>query len=665
MKEPAENFSQNNKSWKYSSEQFEDIEILRYKVPGFDRLTLKEKELVYYLYNAALCGREIFYDQNYKHNLKIKRTLEAVIKTYNGSRDSDDFNKFMVYVKRFWYSNGIHHSYSAKKILPEFSQDYFKYLLENSDVKAFPLNEGETLQQLLEELKSIIFNPAIDSQKVNLDKDADVIKTSCNNFYENISQKEVEDFYNDKDESDNKEPVSHGLNSKLIKEDGRITEKVWKVGGMYSSAIEQIVKWLEKAAGAAENDNQKAALVKLAEFYKTGSLNSFDEYNVLWLKDKDSVIDTVNGFIEVYGDPLGYKGSFEGIVSIIDYEGTKRINTISRHAQWFEDNSPIDEKFKKKNVKGISGKAINVVVESGDASPSTPIGINLPNANWIREKYGSKSVNLGNIVYSYFMAEPERLIREFAYSEEEVQLAEKYSAHADNIHTDLHEVIGHGSGQILTGIGSPRQTLKNYASTIEEARADLVALYYLPDNKLVEIDVMPNLDAAKAGYNKYIRNGLFVQLAKIEIGDNLEESHMRNRQLICKWAFEKGEDEYVIEKKIKDGKTYFVINDYLKLRSLFGDLLKEVQRITSEGDFEAAKNLVETYGVKIELELHKEVKERYNKLNIPPYKGFINPVLNPVYKEGKLVDVEIEYPDNFTEQMLYYAEKYSFLPDKN
>ncbi len=665
MKEQSENFSHNDKSWNYSSERFEDIEILRYKVPGFNRLSLKEKELLYYLYNAALCGREIFYDQNYKHNLRIKRTLEAIVKTFKGNRDSDDFKKYMVYVKKFWFSNGIHHCYSAKKILPDFSQDYFKFLLENSNVKDFPLGEGETLQHLFKELVPVIFNPEVDAQKINLDKDADVIKTSCNNFYENISQKEVEDFYNDKDRPESEEPVSLGLNSKLVKEDGRITEKVWKIGGMYSDAIEQIGKWLEKSAGAAENENQKAAFIKLAEYYKTGCLSSFDEYNILWLKDKDSVIDTVNGFIEVYGDPLGYKGSFEGIVSIKDFEGTKRINTISKNAQWFEVNSPIDEKFKKKNVNGISGKAINVVVESGDASPSTPIGINLPNANWIREKYGSKSVNLGNIVYAYFMAEPENLVREFAYSEEEVLLAEKFAAHADNIHTDLHEVIGHGSGQILPGVGSPRQTLKNYASTIEETRADLVALYYLPDNKLVELGVMPVFDAAKAGYNKYIRNGLFVQLARIEVGDNLEEAHMRNRQLICKWVCEKGKAENVIEKKIKDGKTFFVINDYLKLRSLFGEMLREVQRITSEGDFEAAKNMVESYGVKIDLELHKEVKERYDKLNIPPYKGFINPVLKPVYKEGKLVDVEIEYPDNFTEQMLYYAEKYSFLPDKN
>ena len=658
MKESTDNF-------KYSSEQFADIEILRYNVPGFEGLSLKGKELVYYLCNAALSGREIIYDQNYKYNLKIKRLLEAILKSYSGERDTGDFKAFLIYLKRIWFSNGIHHHYSAKKILPGFSKEYFYSLVTKTDPKFLPLDEGETTGQALNKIIPVIFDPGVDAQKINLDTDSDVIKTSCNNFYEGVSQIEVEDFYKNKNDQDKNAPISHGLNSKLVKKDGKVMEKVWKVNGMYSEAVEQIVYWLEKAIGAAENENQAAALKKLVEFYKTGSLELFDEYNILWLKDTVSIADTVNGFIEVYGDPLGYKGSFEGIVSIKDFEATKRIKAISDKAQWFEDNSPIDNKFKKKNVTGISAKAITVVVESGDASPSTPIGINLPNANWIREKYGSKSVNLENIVYAYKMAESETLLREFAYSEEEVELAIKYAAPADNIHTDLHEVIGHGSGQILPGVGSPKHSLKNYASTIEETRADLVALYYLPDNKLIEIGVLPHPDAAKAGYNKYIRNGLMVQLARIDIGDNLEESHMRNRQLISSWAFEKGKDENIIEMELKNGKTYLVINDYSKLHDLFGELLKEVQRITSEGDFETAKCLVETYGVKVDIDLHKEVKERYDKLNIPPYKGFINPVLHPVYNDEKIIDVKIEYPEDFTEQMMYYAEKYSYLPNSN
>lgn len=658
MKGLADNF-------KYSSEQFADIEILCYNIPGFDGLPLKEKELVYYLYEAALSGREIFYDQNYKHNLRIKRTLEAVFKSYNGDRSADNFKAFLVYLKRVWFSNGIHHHYSAKKILPAFSKEYFYELFKTARREDLPLLEGETADQLLASITPAIFDPSVDTQKINLDSGSDVIKTSCNNFYENVNQHEVEEYYKSIRAGSSDTPVSYGLNSKLVKENGKIAEKVWKVGGMYSAAIEHIVYWLEKAAGAAVNENQKAALTKLVEYYRTGSLEAFDEYNILWLKDTESRADTVNGFIEVYGDPLGYKGSFEGIVSIKDLEATKRIKAVSDQAQWFEDNSPIDDKFKKKNVNGISAKAITVVVESGDASPSTPIGINLPNANWIREKYGSKSVNLENIVYAYKMAEPEALLREFAYSEEEIDLAVKYAALADNLHTDLHEVIGHGSGQILPEAGSPKHSLKNYASTIEETRADLVALYYLPDEKLIEIGVMPNRDAAKAGYNKYIRNGLMVQLARIEPGDNLEESHMRNRQLISRWVFEKGRDEKVIEMINKNSKTYLAINDYSKLRNLFGLLLREVQRITSEGDFEAARNLVETYGVKVDASLHKEVRERYDRLNIPPFKGFINPVLHPVYGAGEIIDVKVEYPEDFAGQMMFYAEKYSFLPAEN
>jgi dipeptidyl-peptidase-3 len=654
-----------NNKFDYHAEQFADIEILKYNVPGFEKLTLKEKELTYYLYEAALSGRDILYDQHYKYNLLIRKSIEAVVKSFKGNRTTSDFDKFMTYVKRIWFSNGIHHHYSAKKILPDFNENYFKELIKNSDEKLFSLNKGETIGQLVNKLIPLLFNPEIDARRVNLDPDVDVIISSANNFYEGLTQKEVEEFYNGKVNTEEPTPVSHGLNSKLIKENGKIIEKTWKLGGMYSPAIEQIIYWLEKACEAAENNLQRAALNKLTDFYKTGDLKAFDDYNILWLKDIDSVVDTVNGFIEVYGDPLGYKGSYEGIVSIKDSEATKRIKSISDYAQWFEDNSPIDDLFKKKNVVGITGKAITVVVESGDASPSTPIGINLPNAEWIREKYGSKSVNLENIVYAYNMVESEALIKEFSFSDEEIELSRKYEPIADTLHTDLHEVIGHGSGQILPEAGNSKQTLKNYASTIEETRADLVALYYLPDPKLIEIGVLPNYDAARAGYNKYIRKGLMVQLARIVPGENLEESHMRNRQIISKWAFEHGKDENVIERKTKNGKTYYCINDYHKLRNLFGQLLIEVQRITSTGDFESAKFLVESFGVKIDLALHEEVKERHDKMNIPPYKGFINPVLKPIINNGKIEDILIEYPENFTEQMLYYADKYSFLPINN
>ncbi len=652
-------------NFKYQTEQFADLAILRYKVPGFDELEPKEKELVYYLYQAALSGRDIIYDQNDKHNLKIRRTLEAIVNSYNGDKNSDDFKKFMIYTKRVWFSNGIHHHYSTKKIMPDFSKEYFTELVKNSDSKNFPLADGESLEQLIAELTPIIFDPEIDSQRVVLDPSKDIIKASANNYYEGVTEKEVENYYDKEINKNDQTPVSYGLNSKMIKENGKIVEKKWKVGGMYSPAIEKIVYWLEKADSIAETPQQKKALDLLVNFYKTGDLKLWDEYNINWVSDTSSLSDAVNGFIEVYGDPLGYRGAYESVVSIKDLEATKRIKAISDQAQWFEDNSTIDDQFKKKNVVGISAKVITVVVESGDASPSTPIGINLPNATWIRKEYGSKSVNLGNIVYSYDMASSEDVLKEFAWSQEEIDLDKKYGALADNLHTDMHEVIGHASGQINAGVGTPKQTLKNYASTIEEARADLVALYFLPDQKLIDIGVIPNKDVYKAEYNKYIRNGLMLQLNRIELGDNIEEAHMRNRQMVAEWVYEKGKPENVIEKKVRDGKTYFVINDYQKLRELFGQLLNKIQAITSTGNFAAAKELVEEYGVKVDPELHKEVKERYSKLNIAPYKGFINPVLKPVYKDGEIIDVQIEYPDDFTKQMLYYAKNYSFLPNKN
>ena len=666
-------------NFKFTSEKFVDIEILRYQVPGFENLSLKEKTLAYYLYEAALSGREIIYDQNYKHNIKIKRTLDTIVKSFAGDRKSTEFDNFLIYTKRVWFSNGIHHHYSTKKFTPEISQEYFKYLVLNSDTKKFPLTPNQTIKEFLEEITHIIFDPIVDAQRVNLDSNNDVIKTSANNYYEGLTQKEVEKYYSLIENNNSDKPISYGLNSKLVKENDEIKEKVWKVGGMYSPAIEKIIYWLEKACGITEDESQKLALNKLVEFYRTGDLKLFDEYNIAWLKDTESNVDIVSGFIEVYGDPLGYRGTYEGIVSIKDIEATKRIKAISDNAQWFEDNSPIDGRFKKKNCVGISAKVITVVVEAGDASPSTPIGINLPNANWIRKEFGSKSVNLGNIVYAYDKAASEKLLHEFCFDDEEIERAKKYAPLADNIHTDLHEVIGHGSGQINPGVGTPKQTLKNYASAIEETRADLVALYYLPDKKLLELGLLPNFEAVKAGIEKYIRNGLMLQLYRIEFGDNIEESHMRNRQLISKWAYEKGRSKYisdanlsnkqvekdVIEKIVKDRKTFFVIKDFERLRIIFGEFLKEIQRITSEGDYEKAKYLIETYGVNVDTEIHKEVKERYAKLNIAPYRGFINPVLTPKYRDGKIVNVNISYPEDFTEQMLYYAEKYSFLQYDN
>lgn len=657
---------QETDNFKYVTEQFADLRIQRYKVPGFETLTLRQKELIYYLYQAALSGREIIYDQNYKNNLYIKRTLEAIVNTYTGDRTTPDFQKFMVYTKRVWFSNGIHHHYSNKKFLPEFSKEYFQDLVYGSDEYKLPLQNDERPADLIKKLTPILFDPNVDAIKVNLDPKVDMVKTSAVNFYEGVTQKEVEAFYKKMINPNDSEPISYGLNSKLLREKGQVFERHYKTNSMYAFALKKVVEWLNKAITVAENDQQKKALQLLVEYYQTGDLKKWDEYNIAWVKDTSSTVDFINGFIETYNDPLGYRGTYESVVSFKDPEATKRIKAISDNAQWFEDNSPILPQHKKKSVKGISAKVITVVTESGDSSPSTPIGINLPNANWIRKEYGSKSVNLGNIVYSYNKAaETSGVLEEFAYSKEEIERAKKYGALGDDLHTDMHEVIGHASGQLNPGVGTPNETLKNYASTLEEARADLVALYFIMDQKLVDIGVMPSLEVGKAVYDQYIRNGLMVQLARIQPGENVEEAHMRNRQLIAKWAYEKGMNDRVIEKKVRDGKTYFVINDYNKLRTLFGELLKEIQRIKSEGDYNAGKNLVETYGVKVDPELHKEVLERYKKLNIAPYAGFINPVLIPVVDGDRIIDVKIEYPDDFTKQMLNYAKEYSFLMTYN
>lgn len=656
---PVDNFE-------YIADQFADLRILRYKVPGFENLNPQQKELLYYLYEAALSGRDIIYDQNFKHNLRIRRTLDAIVENYAGDRNSEEFKKFMTYTKRVWFSNGIHHHYSSAKFLPEFSQAYFAELVKNSPNGKFPLNTGENKEQLVKNLTPIMFDPKVAPKRVNQAAGQDLVATSANNFYEGVTQKEVEAFYAKKENKNDPHPVSYGLNSKVVKEGGVLKEKVWKVGGMYDASIAKIVYWLEKAQAVATDPAQQKSLALLIQYYKTGDLKTWDAYNIAWVNDINSPIDVVNGFIEVYGDPLGMKASFESVVSFRDEEATKRIKAIGDQAQWFEDNSTLMPEHKKKNVKGITAKVITAVVEAGDAAPATPIGINLPNANWIRKDHGSKSVNLGNIVNAYNQAATKgSALSEFAWSQEEIDRAKKYSSLAGDLHTDMHEVIGHASGQINTGIGTPKQTLKSYASSIEEGRADLVALYFVMDPKLVEIGVMPTLEVGKAEYDGYIRNGLMTQLSRLAPGEDVEEAHMRNRQMVAKWAYEMGKKDNVIEKKTRDGKTYFVINDYNKLRNIFGQQLRELQRITSEGDYKGASHLIETYGVKVDPVLHKEVLARYEKLNIPPYSGFIQPKLTPVMQNGKMVDVTLEYPSDFTQQMLDYGKKYSFLPHVN
>lgn len=653
-----------NDTFQYQTEQFADIKILRYQVPGFEELTLGQKELIYYLAEAARCGRDILFDQNNKNNLSIRRTLEAIAKSYDGDRESEEFKSFLVYAKKVWFSNGIHHHYSMDKFMPKFSEEYFGELLSNTNYELLPLLKGEDVVGLISRLVPVLFDEEVDAKRVVLNPDLDLILDSANNYYEGVSEKEVEYFYSKAEKGDPERPISAGLNSKLVKENGELIEKTWKVGGMYTEAIEKIVFWLEKAIPVADSELQRESLVKLVDFYKTGDLKTFDEYSILWVKDLDAHIDVVNGFIEAYGDALAIKGSWESIVNFKDVEATKRAVIISDNAQWFEDHSPVDERFKKDEVKGVSAKVITVAMLGGDCHPATPIGVNLPNAEWIRKEHGSKSVTIDNITHAYHQSSLKGgMVEEFAYSKEEVQRAKDHGYLGGNLHTDLHECLGHGSGQLLPGVGM--DALKNYHSTLEEARADLFALYYMMDPKMVELGLMPSLEVAKAEYDGYIRNGLITQLTRIDLGKEIEESHMRNRQLIAKWVFEKGEEEKVIEKLIEEGKSYFVVNDYQKLRMLFGDLLKEVQRIKSEGDFEAGKALVEDYAVKVDMELHKEVKERFEKLNLAAYAGFINPDYHPVYEDDKIVDVKISYPMDFMAQMLEYGERYSFLPNKN
>ena len=641
-------------------DQFADLKILRYQVPGFEALTPAQKELVYYLSEAALCGRDIIFDQNYKHNIRIRKTLDAVVRGYKGDRQDPRWGEFMIYVKRVWFSNGIHHHYSTDKIMPGFDADYFAALVRDSDPGGFPVAEGQTLDDLLAFLRPILFDPAVAAKKVSQDSTKDLVLNSAVNFYEGVSQAEVEKYYKGIVDEKDTTPISYGLNTRVMKKDGKVTEQVASIDGLYGPAIAKIVHWLEKAAGAAENERQRKVIEALVAYYRTGDLEKFDAYNVLWVGDLDSMVDFVNGFIEVYNDPLGTKASWESLVNFKDLAATKRADTLSANAQWFEDNSPIDPRFRKKEVKGVSAKVITAAMLGGDCYPSTPIGINLPNANWIRKDHGSKSVTLENITYAYDQSSLKSGFgKEFSWSEEVLERSKKYGPLAGNIHTDMHEVLGHGSGQLMPGVGP--ESLKNYHSPVEEARADLFALYYISDPKMIELGLLPDPEAAKAECDANIRNGLMTQLTRIEPGKTVEQAHMRSRAMVSHWVYEKGKAANVISRETKDGKTYFVINDYRKLRGLYGELLAEVQRITSEGDYEAARNLIETYGVQVDPELHREVLERYAKLNLAPYAGFVNPVYTPVVVNGKIVDVKVATDEGYVEQMMRYGREYSFL----
>ncbi len=644
------------KSVQFQSEQFADVQVLKYDIPGWEKLTLKEKKLVYYLAQAGYSGRDIFWDQNYKYNLKIRTALENVYKNYKGDKNSENWKNFEIYLKRIWFSNGIHHHYSNSKIKPGIPQTYLQELLK------------ETKTNLDASIVEVLFND-VDAKKVNLNESKGLIQGSAVNFYgKGLTAKDVEKFYGSMIPADTLRPLSTGLNSKLVRtESGKIEERVWKSGGMYGAAIDKIVYWLEKAVEVAENKPQADALKILIDFYKTGDLKKWDDYNVAWVKATEGNIDYINGFIEVYNDPLGHKASYESTVQIKDFDMSAKMEVISKSAQWFEDSSPLMPEHKKKNVVGVSYKTVIVAAESGDTSPATPIGVNLPNADWIRAEHGSKSISLGNIIDAYNKAGGGDKLKEFAFDENEIKLSQRYSELADKLHTALHEVIGHASGQLNPGVGTPKETLKSYASTLEEGRADLVALYYLYDKKIQDLGLVDDWkNLGMTAYNDYIRNGLMTQLVRIEPGQDIEEAHMRNRQWVSAWVYEKGKEFNVIEKVVRDNKTYFKINDYARLHDLFGQLLRETQRIKSEGDFKAAKDLVENYGVKVDKQLHKEVLERSKKFNTAPYRGFVNPVLVPITNDkGEITDIVVTYPKTFAEQMLYYSKNYNFLPLEN
>ncbi len=648
-------------NFNYIVEQFADLQLLRYQVTGFEDLTLRQKELVYYLSQAALEGRDILFDQNGKYNLQIRKLLEAVYVSYSGDRQDEEFKALEVYLKRIWFSNGIHHHYACNKFVPGFSPEFLRRLIDATDVLSLPLKPHESVDELCTELFPVIFDPKIMPKRVNQADGEDLVLTSAANYYEGVSQQEAETFYDSLKTPGESHPVMYGMNSRLVKKDGKIQEEVWKIDGMYGKAIEKIVFWLEKAETVAESEVQREVVRLLIDFYRTGDLKIFDAYSITWLKDTDSRVDFVNGFIESYGDPLGMKASWESIVNFKDLEATRRTDIISSCAQWFEDHSPVSASFKKEQVKGVSAKVITAAMLGGDLYPSSAIGINLPNSNWIRSVHGSKSVTIGNLTDAYNQAAKGNGFREeFVYGPEEKLLLEKYADITGNLHTDLHECVGHGSGRLLPGVDP--DALKAYGSTIEEARADLFGLYYLPDARLVELGLTPDAEAYKAEYYSYMMNGLLTQMVRVEPGHDLEEAHMRNRQLIARWALVKGSAEQVVELVKKEGKTYVKINDYLQLRRLFAELLCEIQRIKSEGDYEAARALVETYGVKLDKALHEEVRERYRTLHLAPYKGFVNPVYVPEYDaEGKIADVKIDYTEGYTEQMLRYSRDYSNL----
>ena len=639
------------KEFHYLLDEFADLKVMRYKVPGWEDLTLQQKEYAYYLAEAAKYGRDILWDQNGEYNLRIRHAVENILDNYKGDRGSEDFKKFETYAKRLFFSNGIYHHYAEDRFTPECSQAYFQTLMES-------VGDGGKCQLLL----PVIYGSAGKDQRRSTSTDGDIVQLSGVNFYDGVTRQEVEDYYASIAVPDDPHPISYGLNTKVVKENGKVVEKPWKVGGIYDQALSKICEQLEKAAAVAENDIQKHALELLIEYYKTGDLRKWDEFNVEWVKDTEGTVDFINGFVEDYNDPLGRKGAWEGYVNIKDKAASERTEILCGNAQWFEDNAPIDPRFKKKEVKGITAKVVNAVCLAGDSYPSTPIGINLPNADWIRKDHGSKSVTIANITHAYdYAAEesPASALKEFAYDDAEIEFYKKYGSYADEIHTDLHECLGHGSGQLLPGVSTT--ALGEYSSALEEARADLFGLYYTADPKMVELGIMPDPEAYKAEYSAYIRNGLFVQFNRVELGRPNTEAHMQNRKLIAEWCYEKGAKDNVIEKKVRDGKTYFVVNDFQALRGLFAQLLAEIQRIKSEGDYAAGKKLIETYAVNIDPELHKEVKARYEALNLKPYGGFINPEIVPVYKGREIVDYEIVYKDNYLEQMLEYGKKYATL----
>lgn len=661
-KQPVEEpQAQQEESFKFLVDEFADLRIMRYQIPEWDQLTLNQKAYIYYLNEAAKCGRDILADQNFKYNLTVRKTVEAVIESYQGDRECADFQNFMVYAKRVFFSNGIHHHYAEDKFFPEVTEAYFADLVRNSTAELLPLNEGETIDAFIDFLTPVIFDR--DLYKMRRSSENDIVRNSAVNFYDgDLTATEVTAFYDAMADPTDETPISYGLNSKLVKDENGLHEDVYKAGGLYGEAIQAIIGWLQKANEVAENDIQRDYTNKLIAYYTTGDLNIWDEYNIAWVQDTISMIDYTNGFIEDYADPMGRKATWEAIVNFKDLEATKRSTLIGDNAQWFEDNSPVDPRFKKGECKGVSAKSIITTTLAGECFPSPPIGINLPNADWIRKDYGSKSVTITNLMEAYDKAAdecPRSALAEFAYSQEEIDLCKKYGSETDVIHTNLHECLGHGSGKLLPG--TQPGALKEFSSTLEEARADLFGLYYLADPKMVELGVISDLEAYKAEYAGYIRNGLMTQLARVELGKDVTESHMQNRKLIAEWCFEHGQANNVIEKKVENGKTYFVINDYEALRGLFGELLAEVQRIKSEGDYAAGKAMVEQYAVKVDPVLHKEVKERYDALGLKPYGGFINPVVVPVEENGQVVDYKVEYPDDFVAEHMDLGKHYSFL----